>query len=262
MARVFRGVAAALMLCASGARAHDTLSFDPNAKPEFAMDPNTMIGGPPAPVVIQGMATVRLRPSDLEIDLTVADGAAYKLLDHDPFQAPISSATAEASTPTVNDSSGLPIVHDPHFDQDKPLLAQRGETLFLITSNGAKLAPLAAAVDLSDTHDVTFHITYPKPPPGPLHMEMTYFNQVPAGQKDIVTVLDAAEKTLASASLSASTPYMDVPVDAPGAAPSAMAAPPPNSPLKPSPFAFIAGVLAGIAAMFAVFKFLRRPETR
>jgi hypothetical protein len=238
--------------------AHDVLSFDPNAKPEFAMSPSEAMNAPPAPVDIQGMASVRLRPDDLEIDLTVADGAAYRLLDHDPYQPPATTSVISAPEPTADESSGLPIVHDPHFDADKQLLSRRAESLFTITSNGAKLALLDAAVDLTESHDVVFHLTYPRAAPGPLRLEMTYFNQVPAGQKDVVTVLDAAEKTIASTNTSADTPYLDVvvPQAATAAPPVAALAPAAGGKSLPS---LILGIGAGVAAMFLVLKFLRRP---
>jgi hypothetical protein len=249
------------VLCATNMYAHDTLSFDPNAKPEFAMNPDTLIGAAPPKQVIQGSASVRLRPTDMEIDLTVSDTGAYRLLDHDPYQPPSIPKGTAATTPAVNDSSGLPIVRDPHFDADKSLLTKRGETLFIITSNGAKLAPLAVAVDLSESLDVTFHITYPKPLPGPLHLEMTYFNQVPAGQKDIVAVLDAAEKTITSTNMDAAMPYLDVTVPTPGTVAAAPEAPPPTAvSTRMNWFTLVAGVIAGVAAMFTAFKFLRRPE--
>jgi hypothetical protein len=252
---------AGLALCAPALRAHDTLSFDPNAKPEFASNADPTLA-PLAPVVIQGMASARLRPDDLEIDLTVADGFAYKLLDHDPYEPPVNTTGSETANPEADSSSGLPIVHDPHFTRDKQLLSKRGETLFIITSNGATLAPLAVAVDLTETQDVVFHITYPRPVAGPLRLEMTYFNLVPTGQKDMVTVLDTADKTIASTSVGSDTPYLDVDVPNPNAAPVSVAIPaatPRPAAKSGNTLSLILGTGAGLAVLFFCLKFLRRP---
>ncbi len=250
-----------LALFAPTLRAHDTLSFDPNAKPEFASNADPTVA-PPAPVVIQGIASARLRPDDLEIDLTVADGFAYKLLDHDPYQPPVNTTGSETANPEADSSSGLPIVHDPHFTRDKQLLSKRGETLFNITSNGAPLAPLAVAVDLTEAQDVVFHITYPHPAPGPLRLEMTYFNLVPAGQKDMVAVMDSADKTIASTSVGADTPYLDVNVPNPNAAPASVATPATTTPPAAkggNNLSLILGTAAGVAFLCFGLKFLRRP---
>ncbi len=211
-AQLSRVLAVGVALAAGTARAHDTLSFDPNAPPEFPLGPNS-IAGTPEPVVIQGLAIARLRPTDFEIDLTVADSAAYRLLDPDPYPLP---AGPPAPAAVVDSSSGLPVVHDPHFDQDKAALVKRGESLFIINNNGKTLDPLAVAVDLTDAKDVVFHITYPRVAPGSLRVFINYFNQVPAGQKDIVTIIDDPHKPpLATTNVGAKTPYLDV--DVPGA---------------------------------------------
>ena len=256
LAAQFLGVAAAaFLLIAPDLRAHDTLSFDPNAKPEFAMNANSVIGAPAAPALIHGLVSARLRPDNLEIDLTVADGAAYKLLDPDPYQPSI-IAGASSLTGSENFSSA-PSVADPHFEQDKPPLTRRAESLFIVTSNGAKLTPLATAVRLTETHDVVFHLTYPHPQPGSLHLALTYFNQVPEGQKVLLTVLNAADKTIASASVGATAPYLDV--DLPGPLAATL---PSTTPLagKSGNFPLILmGVGAGLAALFWGLKFIRRP---
>jgi hypothetical protein len=259
LAVYFSGVLAlGLALGAPVLRAHDIISFDPNAKPEFASNADSLIGAPPTQIVIQGMASVRLRPDDLEIDLRVADGFAYKLLDHDPYQPRVNTTGDETLNPNTDSSSGLPIVHDPHFDQDKLLLGKRGESLFVITSNGGALAPLAVAVDLTESRDVVFHITYPHPAPGPLRLEMTYFNLVPAGQKDGVTVMDAADNSIASSSVDASSPYLDVDVPKPGVV-NAPAATPPPAAKGGNILSLILGTGAGVAALCLALKFLRRP---
>jgi len=247
-----RGLAlvAGLLLAAAPAGAHDTLSFDPNAPPEFPLGPNPVLGSPAA-VVIQGMAIARLRPTDFEIDLTVADNAAYKLLDSDPYHPPATPPAVAADS-----SSGLPMIRDPHFEADKPLLAKRGESLFIINNNGQTLNPLAVAVDLTESQDVVFHLTYPRVAPGALRVFITYFNQVPAGQKDIVTVRDGADKTIAATTVGANTPFLDV--DVPGATPAAPA--PAKAFSLGKALGIIAGLVAGIAALIFLLKFLRRPE--
>ncbi len=245
-------LALGFLLAAASAHAHDMLSFDPNAPPEFPQALNPFAGSP-EPVVIQGVAIARLRPHDLEIDLTVADGAAYKLLGADPFQPPVGADTASV---TADSSSGLPVVHDPHFDADKLLLVKRGESLFRVETNGQVLDPLAVAVDLTESHDVVFHITYPHVAPGPLRLGFTYFDQIPAGLKDVVTVLDSAEKTLATTRVGAKTPFLDVEVPGPVAV---LPAPAGSFPLGKT-LASLTGIVVGLVALIFLLLRLRRPE--
>ena len=251
-------VALGCVLLVPALHAHAILSFDPNAKSEFPITRDTVMGAPAAPVVIQGMAEVRWRADDLEIDLTVADGAAYALLDHDPYQIPAAADRLPATPSLADQSSELPVIHDPHFEADQPLLSQRAESLFTVTSNGQKLTLLDASVRLTAAQDVVFHLTYPRPAPGLLHMEIMYFNQVPTGQKVLVSVVDPAQKTIAAATIGADAPYLEVNVPGPAAAAPAATAPPAGRQLNP--LTLFIGCTFGVAVLYLGLKFLRRPS--
>jgi len=182
------------------AHAHDMISFDPNAPSKYNLNG---VWGQSAPSVLHGIAEAVLRSNGLEITLTMADGAAYKLLDPGQATAGVANATAD--------------VNDAEFAKDQSLLVARARTFFKVSSNGTALLPGSASVELTAARDTVFRIIFPPPDPGPLHLEMTYLGQIPAGQKDLLTVFDRTGATLASATLGADNPALEVPVPKPGA---------------------------------------------
>ncbi len=181
------------------AQAHDTISFDPNAPSKFSLNGSW---GQSTPTVLHGLATARLRPDGLEIELTMADGAAYKLLDPGAVTTGVANAT--------ND------VNDTEFAQDEPLLIKRARTFFIATNNGAELAVGSVSIELTAARDTIFRIIFPSPKPGSLRLAMTYLGQIPTGQKDLLTVVDRDGVTLASATLDRENPALEVSLPAPG----------------------------------------------
>jgi len=179
-------------LCAL-AQAHDTIIFDPAEAAKFSLNGTW---GQSTPTVLHAQATAVLRPEGLEIDLTMADGAAYKLLD--PGQA--TTGVANATTD----------VNEDQFAKDKPLLINRARTFFRVSNNGAELQAGSVDVELTTARDNIFHLIFPSPKPGTLHLEMTYLGQIPAGQKDLLTVLDRNGGTLGSALLGVDSPSLDI----------------------------------------------------
>jgi hypothetical protein len=187
-------------LCAA-AHAHDTISFDPNAPSQFSMN-GTWEQTTPTP--LHGLAMALLRADGLEIDLTMADGAAYKLLG--PNQ------------PTTGTANATTDVNDAQFTRDEPLLIARARTFFKVTNNGADLPLGSVSVELNSSRNTVFHLIYPPAAPGSLQVEMTYLGQNPPGQKDLITVLDRSGVTLASASLGVDNPSLEVTLAEPVAA--------------------------------------------
>jgi hypothetical protein len=184
----------------STAQAHDTIIFDAAEAAKFS--PNGA-WGQSTPTVLHAQATAILRSEGLDIDLTMADGAAYKLLDPNQVTTGVANATTDVS--------------DAQFEKDKPLLIDRARTFFKLASNGAELKAGSVSVELTSARDTIFHLIFPSPAPGTLHLEITYLGQIPAGAKDLITVLDRNDITLGSATLGANNPSLDVTVSAPGA---------------------------------------------
>ena len=83
-----------LLVFGPPARAHATLEF--HAIPVTSVN-RMFLQAAPATEVIHGLAIARLRPDRLEIELTLADSAAYSLLDHDAFTPPTDSAAKALS---------------------------------------------------------------------------------------------------------------------------------------------------------------------
>ena len=219
----------------TAAHAHDTISFDPSAPSKYSLNG---AWGQATPTVLHGLATAILRPDSLEIELKMADGAAYKLLD--PTVATTGTANA-----TVD-------VNDTQFAKDEPLLIERARTFFNVTSNGATLKAGSVSVELTSARDTVFHLLFPSPSPGPLHLEMTYLGQIPAGQKDLITVLDRGGVTLASATLGADDPSLEVTIPTPGT-PAAGSQPGTN------PWLIFIVCALTMAAVLALLSKLRKP---
>jgi len=184
----------------AAARAHDAISFDPNAPSPYSINGTW---GQAAPTTLHGLATAVLRADGLEIDLTMADGAAYKLLD--PTQA--TTGTANATMDVTADQ----------FAKDEPLLINRARTFFNVANNGVPLSVGSVSVELNTSKNTVFRLLFPPAVPGTLHLEMTYLGQNPPGEKDLLTVLDRSGVTLASASLGPENPTLEVPVPGPEA---------------------------------------------
>jgi hypothetical protein len=239
----FRHLAAQACRCAilwcgllTVAQAHDTISFDPNAPSQFSMNGTW---GQTTPTALHGFAIATLRPDTLEIDLTMADGAAYKLLD--PSQA--TTGTANATTDVTADQ----------FAKDEPLFIERARTFFKVTNNGVADNLGSVTVELTTARDIVFHLLFPPVAPGPLHLEMTYLGQIPTGEKDLLTVLDHDGVTLASATLGADNPSLDVTVPVPGAL-----APGSKPRTNPWPIMVIGGLT--VAVVLALLNKLRKPH--
>lgn len=191
-----------LFLAALAAQAHDTIIYDPASAAQYSAN-GTWTSA--APVTLHALAMARLRRDDLQIELTLADGAAFKLLDADPFVAPADSANASATVSTQ------------HFSQDQALLTQRGANLLVINNNGSPLKVLAVNVEPVTGGEIVFRLTYPPAIPGNLSFHPTYLGKIPTGQKDLLTVMDSSERTLGSTTLSQENPEFSVTVPAPSA---------------------------------------------
>jgi len=235
------------LLMARTAQAHDTLVFQANPNIQI----NSMFRSTPESLVLQGMINVRLRPQTMEIELTMADSPAYRLLDHDPF-AEEQAATAKSSTP--ND----PAEAQAHFARDQAALTQRAASLLAVSSHGEPLKLTSTVVSFTSALEVVFHFTYPRPAGGPWRLELTYAAQIPPGQCDLVTVYDQANLELATATLDAKNPSWEINLPAPATPAATASASPPPPERQREIVAGIAVVLA-LAALAAGWKLIRRP---
>jgi len=221
------------------ARAHDTVVYD--TVPGFSIGGAGNITGPST---LLATVTVRLRPKNLEVDLTMADAAAYGQLAGDPYQPP-------ATTPPTAANPGPAGFSDQHFKQDQALLAQRGGTLLTLTSNGAPFEPLADTVEITSSQDIVFHLIYPPTPSGPVHLQTNFLDPKYPDKKVLVTVMDHAGNTSMLWSMNASIPSVDIETTAP-VAPAAVA--PPHRWLG-----VVAGVAASLAVLWLMFKLRQSP---
>jgi len=261
-ARTLGGGCLLAVLSAPLARAHDTIEVNLNALPSYSIKGAWTTAGM-ASVKVHGMATMLLRRDGLEIELTMADTAAYRLLEHDPYVAPANASPADTgvsvatATTVATNVADAATIHDPHFESDQALLNDRAATLFTITSNGATLPPLVSSVSFTGGRDVVFHLTYTRPQIGPLHVAVNYFNQVPAGQRDIVTIMDDTGKTLLSTDVGAEMPFLDAQIPPPTVRPAASAAPP----ARQLYVTLAAAIVVGLATLALVSKWRRPADT-
>lgn len=239
---------AALFLLAGVAQGHSTITIDQT--PASFLTGLKGDGQNAGPIIAHSLAVVRLRDDRTEIDVTIADSAAYQLLEHDPYVAPPAPAAASG-----NLTGGI----DPHFTQDQPLLTQRGATLYALSSSGTALPPPTVNVELTKTQDIIFHLTYPHLAPGPLRLEALYTSQVPTGQAILAQVLDQNRSVIAYAVLNKDNPALDTTVPVPGAASPAADAPTRGASKGMQLLALAAGT-AGALGLFWLLGRLRRTQ--
>lgn len=178
--------------------------------------------------VLQGWATARIYSDRLEVDLTVARAVAFYTVGVDPFK-PLDGSPdgSDLGAPDAieYDQAGRPIERDAMFDKIHPQLVESAANLYSVASAGVALQPRAVTVELTDTRDVEYHLTYPRPGPGPLSFVVRYLDKAPAGHVDTFSVYDRAGQNLGYADLSVDNPALEVTVPA---APAPPAPPPPT----------------------------------
>lgn len=220
-----------LGLLVSAVRGHSTVALDQNTASLLSGLGNQ--GDPTAgPLLAHSVATVRLRADDLQMDITAADSAAYALLEAD----------LEPSTEAT----------ELHFERDQPRLIQRAAELFTLTNNGKPLQPLAAAVELTSTQDIIFHLTYPHVTPGPFRLQANYVDKIPPSERILVEVLDGNRSVLAYSSLGPGNPAMDVALPAPSQTP-------PQAVNYGEVFGLIGAMAAAAGLFFLIGKLRRQP---
>ncbi len=235
------------------ANAHNTVVYD--TVPGFAIGGAGNISGP---FSLLAMVTVRLRSQNLEIDLTMADAAAYGLLANDPYNAAVSPPQSSAATTPLASNVSQPEFSDPHFMQDHSLLAQRGVTLLTLTSNGAPLVPLLTTVEMTTSQDVVFHLTYPPVSRGQLHLLLKCFDQSTADKKALINVMDATGHSLSLSSVDANTPAFDFDASPPSVQPATTAI---SALTVRRGLGVVAGMVVGLAVLWLLFK-LRQPPAK
>jgi len=116
-----------------------------------------------------------LRSDQLEVGITMAKGTALRLIDP---QAKIASLTPE------------------NFATHQATFEQTASILLTLTARGKTLAARKVAVELTDENDVVFHVAYPRPPPGVVHITAAFLRKLGDGYGGLLDVSDAAGNNL------------------------------------------------------------------
>jgi hypothetical protein len=122
------------------------------------------------------------------------------------------------STVSSNVSAGQIPANDSDFTAVRPILLQRARGLYQVFVDGASLSPREAEVHVGSDGDIQFHLSYPRPATGALHIQADYLSQMPANHIDSLQVVDPSGKSLASGDLTAQNPSFAVMIPDPGAA--------------------------------------------
>jgi hypothetical protein len=138
-------------------------------------------------------ADVRVRAEALTVDVAMARSTALA----------IASDVAEAPT------------FDPtQFAEHRAAFLARAPNLFVLSSPQGLLTPSHAEVGLSVEGDVEFHLTYPSPATGPLHLEAPHLAKLGRGFGDVVRVRGPTGESLADKLLGAADPTLEFAVPA------------------------------------------------
>lgn len=224
------------------AHGHSTIIIDQNTT-SFLTNINKINGTNGGPLIVHSLVTVRLRSEDTQVDLTVADTAAYQLLDHDAY------LPADGVRTTINPSPSS----DPHFNLDQAELGQLAPNLFSFTNNQQVMQPRSVVLELTSTQDVIFHFTYPPMAFGQLQIQAKYADKIPPDQRILVEVLGRERNVLAYAGLGKDNPSMIVSLDLP-------TPPPPPTISKISQIvSLLGGLLAATGAFLLLSKLRHQP---
>jgi hypothetical protein len=143
----------------------------------------------------ESWSNVSLRADVLEVNLTMAQATALRLLEPPP--------AVRAITPE-------------NFAQLEPALTRVATRLFVIARGraGTPLTLRSATVTFTDENDVVFALRYPRPPAGPLRFHAAFVLRLGEGYGGIIEAADADGRQLGWEQLSPSAPNLDVTIEA------------------------------------------------
>lgn len=130
-----------------------------------------------------------VREDRLELTLTLARSSALRL---------------------IPDSAALPTITPENFASYEPHLKKAAPTLFAITTGGKQLTLTSSDVAISGDADVTFHLVYPRPPPGKLRFVAQYLAHLVDGHVGTLVVNDRAGKDLGWSPVSIEQPVFEL----------------------------------------------------
>ena len=133
----------------------------------------------------------RLGPERLELTLTLARGAALRLLPG-----------AHAAPPITPEN----------FADYAPQLRRVAALLFTITAAGKALTLRDAVVTISGDNDITFQLTYPPAKGSPLRFKASYLLRQIDGHNGTIVVVDAQGKDLDWSPVTVEQPVFELPL--------------------------------------------------
>jgi hypothetical protein len=146
----------------------------------------------------EAFTNVMVRPDSLELNMTMAQATALRLIDP---EVKIAGLTPE------------------NFPQHRPRLEREAAGLFILTIGRTPLKPRTVEVELTDELDVAFKRMYPRPPPGRMHIHAALMDKLGQGYSTILEVSDTAGHHLGWDQITIENPNLEVVVPPPASAP-------------------------------------------
>ena len=143
------------------------------------------------PFDIWSLAT--LRPDALQLEVTMAKVTALRLIDPE---------------------GKLRALSFENFSEAMRRLERAGPTLHVLTSGRKTLVATKVAVELTEENDVVFKITFPRPPPGKLHVHAAFLKKLGEDYGGILDISDADGADLAWDQLTFERTELDVVIPA------------------------------------------------
>ena len=144
----------------------------------------------------ESWTAVALRPNALEINLTMAQSTALRLVDP---EAKIRGLTEE------------------NFPAYRARFEQEAATLYILTAGRVPLKPRKIVVEFTDENDIAFKMIYPRPPPGRLHFHAGFLRKLGDGYACILEADDDEGHQLGWEQLTYVNPNFEIVVPVPAA---------------------------------------------
>ena len=167
------------------------------------------------------------------LSLGLASGAPA--LAHDPYEAFASFVvhadrlelilTMAQSTALrlIDPAARIPSLTPENLTTHRPRLLREGTAVFNLTSGRKPLAVRQVEIELTEENDFVFRVTYPRPPPGRLHLHAAFVTKLGEGYGGIVEVSETGGNHLGWEQLSFNNLNLEVVIQPP---------PSPSSPKK------------------------------
>ena len=134
-------------------------------------------------------------------------------LRNERLELTVTMARASAARLLAN-SDALPPITPENFAEFEPRLKAVVPDLFQIISAGKPLKFSSGDVKISGDSDITFHLVYPRPSPGPLRFIVNYLFRLVDRHVGTLVVSDAAGNDLGWSPVSVDQPFFEMRVPA------------------------------------------------